>query len=110
MREQFRGEAEYYATAFHELTHSTGHSSRLKRIKDGTHFWDESYSKEELVAEMGSATIMNVLGLETDSSVRNNVAYIQSWIKALRNDKRLIVMAASQAGKAVNLIMPGVVG
>lgn len=108
--EQFRGETEYYATAFHELTHSTGHSSRLKRIKDGTHFRDESYSKEELVAEMGSATIMNVLGLETDSSVRNNVAYIQSWIKALRNDKRLIVTAASQAGKAVNLIMPGVVG
>ena len=66
--------------------------------------------KEELVAEMGSATIMNVLGLETDSFVRNNAAYIQSWIKALQNDKRLIVTAASQAGKAVNLIMPGVVG
>lgn len=50
---------------------------------------------------------MNVLGIETDDSIRNNAAYIQSWIKALRNDKRLIVSAASKAGKAVELIMPG---
>lgn len=50
--------------------------------------------------------ILNMLGIETDDSIRNNAAYIQSWIKALRNDKKLIVSAASKAGKAVELIMP----
>ena len=110
LREQFKGEAQYYATAFHELTHSTGHSSRLDRIVAGSFsFGDESYSNEELVAEIGSASLMNMLGIETDDSVRNNAAYIQSWKKALRNDKKLIVSAASKASKAVELIMPEVV-
>ena len=108
IKEQFTSEAGYYGTAFHELTHSTGHHSRLDRIVAGSFsFGDESYSKEELVAEIGSASLMNVLGIETDDSIRNNAAYIQSWIKALRNDKRLIVSAASKASKAVELIMPG---
>lgn len=107
IKEQFKGEAEYYSTAFHELTHSTGHQKRLDRITAGSFsFGDETYSKEELVAEIGSASIMNMLGIETDNSVRNNAAYIQSWIKALRNDKKMIVSAASKASKAVELIMP----
>ena len=107
IKEQFTSEAGYYGTAFHELTHSTGHKSRLDRIVAGSFsFGDETYSKEELVAEIGSASIMNILGIETDDSVRNNAAYIQSWIKALRNDKKLIVSAASKAGKAVEMIMP----
>lgn len=107
LKEQFTSEAGYYGTAFHELTHSTGHKSRLDRIVAGSFsFGDETYSKEELVAEIGSASLMNVLGIETDDSIRNNAAYIQSWIKALRNDKRLIVSAASKAGKAVEMIAP----
>lgn len=108
IKEQFTSEAGYYGTAFNELTHSTGHNSRLDRIVAGSFsFGDETYSKEELVAEIGSATILNLLGIETDSSIRNNAAYIQSWIKALRNDKKLIVSAASKASKAVELIAPG---
>jgi len=111
LKEQFTSEAGYYGTAFHELTHSTGHHSRLDRITAGAFsFGDESYSKEELVAEIGSASLMNVLGIETDDSIRNNAAYIQSWIKALRNDKRLIVSAASKAGKAVEMIAPNLTG
>lgn len=107
LKEQFTSEAGYYGTAFHELTHSTGHHSRLDRIVAGAFsFGDETYSKEELVAEIGSASLMNVLGIETDDSIQNNAAYIQSWIKALRNDKRLIVSAASKAGKAVEMIAP----
>lgn len=107
IREQFKGEAEYYSTAFHELTHSTGHSSRLNRIVAGSFsFGDETYSKEELVAEIGSASILNILGIETDGSIRNNAAYIQNWIRALRNDKKLIVNASSKASKAVELIYP----
>lgn len=111
LKEQFTGEAEYYSTAFHELTHSTGHSSRLNRIVAGSfRFGDESYSKEELVAEIGSALLMNLLGIETDGSIQNNAAYIQNWIRALRNDKKLIVSAAGKATKAVELIMPGAMG
>lgn len=107
LKEQFTGESEYYSTAFHELTHSTGHKSRLDRISENSFsFGDELYSKEELVAEIGSAAIMNILGIETDASIRNNAAYIQNWIKVLRNDKKLIVSAASMASKAVALIIP----
>lgn len=106
IKEQFKGESGYYATAFHELTHSTGHEARLNRIGNGVAaFGDETYSKEELVAEIGSASLMKILGIETDGSIRNNAAYIQSWIKALKNDKKLIVSAASKAEKAVEMIM-----
>lgn len=103
--EQFNGKAEYYGTLFHELTHSTGHASRLNRLDKLAAFGSDNYSKEELVAEIGSAAIVHHLGLETNSSFRNSAAYIQSWIKALRNDKRLIVSAAGKAEKAVALIL-----
>ena len=106
LKEQFKGSTLYYGTAFHEATHSTGHPSRLNRL-DGSiaAFGDESYSKEELVAEIGSATILSMLGLETANTFRNTAAYIQGWLKALKNDKHLIVSAAGKAEKAVNLIM-----
>ena len=107
LKEQFTSEAGYYATAFHELTHSTGHKSRLKRFTtDAAAFGSGSYSKEELVAELGSAAIMNLLGIETRETVQNNAAYIQNWIKALRNDRRMIISATSKADKAVALIIP----
>lgn len=111
LKETFTGDAEYYSTAFHEITHSTGHKNRLNRFAEGVMaFGNETYSKEELVAELGSATIMHELGIETEGTITNNAAYIQSWIKALRNDKRLIVSAAGKAAKAVEYILPGTVG
>lgn len=97
--------AEYYSTAFHELTHSTGHSSRLKRLTNTAHFGSEVYSKEELTAEIGAAALLNHVGIETGKSFKNSAAYIQSWIRVLRNDSRFIVSAASKAEKAVNLIL-----
>lgn len=105
MMEQFNSTAEYYSTAFHELAHSTGHRSRLDRLRATAHFGNESYSKEELVAEIGAAALMNHVGLETPSTFRNSTAYIQSWLTALRNDKRMIVSAASRAEKAVDYIL-----
>ena len=102
---QFKELAEYYSTAFHELTHSTGHASRLNRLSKVACFGSEDYSKEELVAEIGAAALVNHAGLETSSSFRNSAAYIQNWLKALQNDKRLIVSAAGQAEKACNLIL-----
>lgn len=108
LMEQFPSTAEYYSTLFHEATHSTGHPKRLDRLpKDAVaaHFGSDEYSKEELVAEIGAASILNVLGLETTNSFKNSAAYIQSWLRALKNDKRMIVSAASRAEKAVKLIL-----
>lgn len=109
LREQFSKTGEYYSTAFHEMTHSTGHRDRLNRIKNTAHFGNEEYSKEELVAEIGAAALCNYAGTETPSSFRNSVAYLQSWLRALRNDKKLIVTAAGQAEKAVNYILTGAI-
>lgn len=108
IREQFTDTAEYYGTAFHEATHSTGHPTRLNRFEKGAAaaaFGSDSYSREELVAEIGSACILHELGLETPSSFTNSAAYIQSWLRALKNDKRLIISAAARAEKAVKLIL-----
>lgn len=107
LKEQYKHINEYYSTAFHELTHSTGHKNRLDRLKTGMDaaFGSETYSKEELVAEMGSASILNILGIETDATFKNSAAYIQNWLQVLRNDNKFIVSAASKAEKAVNYIM-----
>ncbi len=102
---QFVDVAEYYSTLFHETVHSTGHPSRLNRITDTAMFGSESYSKEELTAELGSAYLMNTVGLESPASFCNSAAYIQGWLSALKNDKRFIVSAASKAEKATQLIL-----
>ena len=102
---QYKQQEEYYSTLFHELTHSTGHRSRLDRLTDIAAFGSEQYSKEELIAELGSAFLVNHCGLETENSFRNSAGYIQGWLKALKDDKRLIISAAGAAEKAVNLIL-----
>ena len=102
---QFTATAEYYSTAFHELTHSTGHASRLNRLEKVAFFGTEAYSKEELVAEIGASALVNQVGLETANSFRNSAAYVQNWLQVLKNDKRFIVSASGKAEKAVNLIL-----
>lgn len=106
---QFELSEEYYSTAFHELTHSTGHSSRLKRFGENDDkaaaFGSEVYSKEELVAEIGASMLMSIAGIERPETFQNSTAYLQSWLEALKNDKRLIVTAANAAQKAVDLIL-----
>lgn len=99
--------AEFYSTAFHEAAHSTGHETRLNRLTSNAHFGNEEYSREELVAEISSASILATLNIETESSLTNSAAYIQGWSEALRNDKRLFVIASAQADKAVNYIFNG---
>ena len=103
--EQFKSVEERYSTAFHELAHSTGHQSRLDRLKATARFGNESYSKEELVAEITATALMNYTGLETKGTFRNSAAYIQNWLSALRNDKRLIVSASGAASKAFDYII-----
>ena len=105
IRKQFVSTAEYYSTVFHELAHSTGHEKRLNRLDKVAAFGSDVYSKEELVAEIGAATLVNHCGLESVTSLRNNTAYIQTWLGVLRGDKRFIVSATGKAEKAVNLIL-----
>ena len=88
------------------MIHSTGHEKRLNRpgLRNAS-FGSTVYSKEELIAEIGSACLMNLLGIETDRSLLNSAGYIQGWMSALRSDKRLVVLAAGQAEKATKYIL-----
>jgi antirestriction protein ArdC len=102
----FETPEEYYNTLFHEITHATGHLSRLARksILEPSYFGSHEYSKEELVAEMGAAFISGYTGIE-NITIENSAAYIKGWLKALKNDKTLLVQAASQAQKAADYIL-----
>ena len=103
---QFTDINEYYSTVFHEMVHSTGHVNRLNRETMGkASFGSNNYSREELVAETGSAMLMNIVGLETDGTFKNSAAYLQSWIRHLKKDEKLIVTAAGKAEKAVKFVM-----
>ena len=106
-KEQYQNIEEFYSTLFHEMIHSTGHKSRLNRsdMQGIVRHGSEKYSKEELTAELGSATLINMLGIETEKSFRNSSAYIQNWLQALKNDNKFIVSASSKAEKAVKYIL-----
>lgn len=97
---------EYYSTLFHEYVHSTGHENRLNRsgINEIVAFGDENYSKEELVAEIGAAMLCGVAGID-NSTLENSAAYVGSWLRKLKDDKKLIVQAAGQAQKAADYIL-----
>ena len=97
----------YYDTLFHELIHSTGHQSRLNRpeITELNSFGSKDYSKEELVAELGGSFLCGQAGIQSERTLENSTAYIQSWIKKLQNDKRFIIEAATKAQKAADFIL-----
>lgn len=101
--EAFFANKEYYRTAYHELAHSTGHESRLGRVKDWTTFGSDPYAKEELVAEFTAAMVCGMVGL--DVSVTSSAAYIANWNQRFKEDPKLLVMAASQAQKAADCIL-----
>jgi antirestriction protein ArdC len=105
-RDRFSSAEEYYSTLFHELTHSTGHPTRLNRssLTDFERFGDQNYSREELVAEMGAAFLAGSCGIE-NRTINNSAAYLANWLGALKNDSRMVLVAASQAQKAADLIL-----
>ena len=70
-----------------------------------TNFGSESYSKEELIAQLGSSFLCNEAEIINDSVIENSAAYLQNWMTALKNDKRLFVQASAKAAKAVNYIL-----
>jgi antirestriction protein ArdC len=101
--ERFESAEAYYATAFHELCHSTGHSSRLDRNehREDHYFGSPSYATEELLAECGSAMACASLGSPQSATIAQSAAYIENWLNALRNDTSLVMKAAAGAQKAV---------
>lgn len=103
--EQFKSSKHYYATAFHEMAHSTGHKSRLNRLSKKAHFGNEEYSREELTAEITSAMLCKYSGINSADIINNTVAYIDSWLKALKGNKNMLLVAAAQAEKAYNMIL-----
>ncbi len=97
----------YYAILFHELIHSTGHQSRLNRegVTTLDKFGSERYSKEELIAEIGSAFLCGHAGISKPEIEQNTTAYLQNWIAALKGDSRLVISAAAQAQHAADMIL-----
>ncbi|MBX7109627.1 MAG: ssDNA-binding domain-containing protein [Chitinophagales bacterium] len=102
----FSSNESYYATLFHELVHSTGHLTRLNRkgLLEMTEFGSPPYSFEELVAEIGACYLESLTGI-AEKQIDNNVAYISGWLDKLENDDHFIVLASSQAQKAVDYIL-----
>lgn len=103
-RENFISDEHYYSVLFHELTHSTGAKARLGRHKDAiTQMELQTYSQEELVAEMGAAYLCGVAGIE-NATIEDSASYISHWAAKLKDDRKMIVMAAAQAQKAADYI------
>lgn len=97
----FENEASYYATCFHELTHWTGAKHRLDRNLDKGRFGNPAYAFEELVAEMGAAFLCQDYGIQGEL---RHAGYIQSWLKALKDDSKAVFKAAAYAQKAASYI------
>jgi antirestriction protein ArdC len=103
--ETFKTTEGYVATKFHEYGHSTGHKSRLNRsgIMEVASFGGEEYGFEELVAELTSAYLCAVNGI--DNMLENTTAYIQNWLGVLRNDNSMLLKASGKATAAVDYIL-----
>jgi antirestriction protein ArdC len=103
--DRFENRERYYAVLFHEIAHSTGHPSRLDR-EDAMSptFGDASYSKEELVAELGAAFLAAAGGI-SPPTIDQSAAYIDGWRKKLQGDKKLVVQAAGAAQRAADHVL-----
>ena len=105
-RNTFTSSEAFYAVVFHELSHSTGHVGRLNRktLTDGTPFGSLTYSREELVAEMGAAFLCATAGIE-DPTIQNSASYIDSWLRFLKSDPKALIIAGAQAQKASDFVL-----
>lgn len=101
-KENFPDQRDFYGTLSHEMVHSTGTKERLDRDMSGF-FGTESYAREELVAELGSAILSSMTGITT-SIKEDNLQYLKSWTEAIGNDPGIITGAVSEAAYAAELI------
>ena len=102
-RKQFKDDSGYYGTMFHELVHWTGSKTRLDR-KFGTRRGDDNYAKEELVAELGAAMLSGIAKVDVEPRA-DHAHYLNSWIKGLKDQPKIIMTAASNAEKAAQFII-----
>lgn len=104
-KEAFTSSEAFYNVLYHELAHSSGHSTRLNRkgVTEPTYFGSHDYSQEELVAELSASMLCGVAGIEL--TIENSAAYISGWLSVLRKDKKCLVLAAAQAQKAADYIL-----
>ena len=102
-RKDFKTETGFVSTLAHETIHATGHKNRLNRDMKGR-FGNESYAFEELIADIGAGFVAGYLGYDYQFS-KNNLAYLKSWLKVLKNDKKAIFKACSEAQKAFDYLL-----
>jgi antirestriction protein ArdC len=107
---RFHSPEAYYKTLFHETTHSTGHDSRLSRPgitlpKEQRKPGSETHAQEELIAELGAVYLCHHAGITRQPLQENAAAYIDGYLGLLKNDKRFLFQASSQAQKAVNFLL-----
>jgi antirestriction protein ArdC len=107
--DSFLSSDDYYHVLFHELIHSTGHEDCLNRktLVESQGFGSTNYSKEELVAEIGAEFLSSIIGLTPKSDEKNSQAYINGWIKELKDKPKMILQASQQSTKAVEYILTG---
>lgn len=107
--DSFLSSDDYYHVLFHELIHSTGHESCLNRktLVESHGFGSVNYSKEELVAEIGAEFLSSIIGLNPKSDKKNSQAYINGWIKELKDKPKMVLQASQQSTKAVEYILTG---
>jgi len=101
--EAFRDPESYYSTKLHEVIHWTRHPSRLARDFGRKRWGDEGYAQEELVAELGAAFLCADLGITAELR-EDHAAYVASWLRVLKNDKRAVFTAASHAQRATEYL------
>ena len=101
----FASESDYYSTALHELAHWSGHATRLNRLNKLARFGDQSYSMEELVAELAAAYMTAALNIPNTAAEKQSASYLAHWLSVLRADRTAIFTASSQAAKASDFVL-----
>lgn len=101
----FENIEEFYSTNFHEIIHSTGHSSRLDRLEKNFKFGDHNYSKEELVAEIGASMLCVECNIDSKEVIQNSNAYLYGWLSQIKKDVSLIISASQRAEKACEYVL-----
>lgn len=99
----YRGGEEFYATALHEMTHSTMKADRCNRADNSKKFGDKAYGREELVAELTAAMCGHELGFNT-AVEKNNAAYLSSWLKIIKQEPNFLVSVLADVNKAAKFI------
>lgn len=104
---QFSSSQAFYSTFFHEISHSTGHATRLNRkeVVETSYFGSCDYGMEELTAELTSAFICAEIGISNETTERNSIAYLKNWKNAIKGDKKLFLMASQRASKSAKYIL-----